>query len=986
MLKLVDIKKNYYVADITVEALKGINLRFRKSEFVSILGPSGCGKTTLLNIIGGLDKYTSGDLVINGTSTKEFTDRDWDVYRNHRIGFIFQSYNLIPHQTIVENVELALTISGVSKDERIERAKAALDKVGLAGQYNKKPNQLSGGQCQRVAIARALVNEPEILLADEPTGALDTKTSVQIMELIKEISKEKLVIMVTHNPDLAYKYSTRIVKFLDGVIEDDSNPYAFDAVEEASASEAEQAQAKELVNENEPVETKKKPKEKAKMSFFEAFRLSTRNLISKLKRTLMVVLAGSIGIIGVATVLSVSQGVKDYIKGMQDDLLSGNPISISESGIDLNALTNASSQQQKVDFIIKKDKINVNSMIEYFAKNQKMLETMMINNKFTLDYVNFVKSMPSEYYNAIALDYGIDITPNVYTSFKVGEAHDGETVSENKAANMAALNKNLSLNAIIANYRSMLNANPDYSKYSGMITSLQQSMSQCVSSNDYISTQYDIVSGSLPQDSHDILVVASKDNEITDLLLTQLGYLTQEEFENKIYRGSDVSDYNQIYDKDYFDYLEILNKTFTYYPNDAIYTEVDPVQNTPVSFVQDGIEMNIIPKKKLNYAVSEDQITDKSGAINLRVCGIVRPKKNVSYGCLDSGFLYSEDFAREMYLMNKNSKIVNLIKNDPNGAMSSGTSFDIETNDQGQPTKISATLNGIYYTLNYAPTVQAEMKTVSPLDYTNLNYLGRKSGLSTMLSMLAPQMASIPGLDMATIGLNSVAGSNLPQSIKIFPLNFGDKDLVTDYLSKWNTNEDLTVYKYDDMFTPTTETYTISGKAAKYDPISGVTTYVNARDEIKYSDPAGLIINMVNVMIDVITYALVAFTALSLVVSTVMVGIITYVSVVERVKEIGVIRALGGRKRDVSNLFNAEAFIIGLSSGVFGIVITFIISIIANVIVNSVSGGAVSKIAHLTLPAAIIMILVSVLLTAISGIIPAASAAKKDPVIALRTE
>ena len=409
MLRLQNITKEYSVADTKVQALKGISLSFRANEFVSILGPSGCGKTTTLNIIGGLDHYTDGDLFINGISTKNFKDRDWDVYRNHRIGFIFQSYNLIPHQTILENVELALTISGMGKEERIEKAKKMLDKVGLADQYNKKPNQLSGGQCQRVAIARALVNDPEILLADEPTGALDTATSIQIMELIQEIAKERLVIMVTHNPELAEKYSTRIIRLVDGLVTDDTNPFS---------EEDEIKECKQLTQETSKEGSTKK--EKAKMSFMQALKLSGRNLISKFRRTLMVCLAGSIGIIGVSTVLSVSSGVKGYISNMQDDMLSGNPVQISEQGYDLSKMVSSMTQAQKNQAIKENTKdgyVNIESLVAYIVSMSNAKDSIMVSNEIKEEYVNFINDMPEEYRADILLDYGIDLTNNIYTSF-----------------------------------------------------------------------------------------------------------------------------------------------------------------------------------------------------------------------------------------------------------------------------------------------------------------------------------------------------------------------------------------------------------------------------------------------------------------------------------------------------------------------------------------------------------------------------------------
>ena len=473
MLKLVDIKKDYKVADTVVPALKGLSITFRKNEFVSILGPSGCGKTTLLNIIGGLDKYTSGDLFINGRSTKEYTDRDWDVYRNHRIGFIFQSYNLIPHQTILGNVELALTIAGIGKEERVRRAKEALDKVGLKDQYYKHPNQLSGGQCQRVAIARALVNEPEILLADEPTGALDTVTSVQIMDLIKEISKSKLVIMVTHNPELAEKYSSRIVRLLDGNLIEDTHPYKEEKVVKV---------IEQTVN------------EKAKMSLWTAFKLSFRNLKSKFKRTLMVCLASSIGIVGVSSVLSLSTGIKTYISDMQDDMLSGNPLVISEETIDINALMNTVSEAEKANAIKKATVdgyVNVNSVIEYLIDSGETMENLRVTNDITEDYVKYVEGMPAEYYVAISKNYGINLNHNLYTNMNF----------------LATGNNKYSISAITEIYTSLLKQT-EFADYAPMIDQLSQPFAKSIDNADYLLQQYYIVSDKNKSK------IASKENEI----------------------------------------------------------------------------------------------------------------------------------------------------------------------------------------------------------------------------------------------------------------------------------------------------------------------------------------------------------------------------------------------------------------------------------------------------------------------------------------
>ena len=475
MLELRNIKKDYITSSETVSALRGVDITFRDKEFVSILGPSGCGKTTLLNIIGGLDRYTSGDLVINGISTKLYRDRDWDVYRNHRIGFIFQSYNLIPHQTVLGNVELALTIAGIGKEERVRRAKAALDKVGLSDQYYKRPNQLSGGQCQRVAIARALVNEPEILLADEPTGALDTVTSVQIMELIREIAGERLVIMVTHNPELAEQYSTRIVRLLDGQIIEDTNPVSYDEIPVV-----------EEITEEKPKSRQKS--EKAKMSLWTAFKLSARNLISKKGRTAMVGLAGSIGIVGIALVLAFSAGIKGYIASMQDDMLSGNPISIDKTGFDIGAITELMGPEDKIEIVKNPNSVYISSVIENLIKSQDTFDTMIVENELTKEYIDYVKAMPKEYYNALVFSYGLNLNTTIFTTL---------TESADSAP------RHISLKQMTDIYKSVLK-DTDYSDLSSMVDRLAPSMQQAPNNNDYILSQYQIVSGKIATEKDEI--------------------------------------------------------------------------------------------------------------------------------------------------------------------------------------------------------------------------------------------------------------------------------------------------------------------------------------------------------------------------------------------------------------------------------------------------------------------------------------------------
>ena len=921
MLKLQCIKKDYPLASETVHALKGIDIAFRKNEFVSILGPSGCGKTTLLNIIGGLDHYTSGDLVIGGRSTKSFTDRDWDVYRNHRIGFVFQSYNLIPHQTILGNVELALTIGGVSREERTARAKTALDRVGLLGMYHKRPNQLSGGQCQRVAIARALVNDPEILLADEPTGALDTVTSVQIMDLIKEISAERLVIMVTHNPELAERYSTRIVRLLDGEVVEDSHPFSF----EEEAAECEKTNAEEeariaavAAKAKDPRKAEKaerKKKERAKMSFFTAFLLSAHNLISKRGRTAMVGFAGSIGIIGIAIVLAFSAGIKGYVVSMQDDMLSGNPITISESAYDLDALTGMMSTQDKTEILREPNRAYINSVVAYLAEMSKNVDSLLIKNDLTENYINYVLSMPSEYFAAMTVGYGLDMTNNIYTAFRTSADAEAKTVAISHLLNI---------------YTSIL-GETDFSKYASYVTSLVPSFAQAPDSSDYIASQYDVY-GKIAEGADEVMLVLNSKSELSDVLLASLGYYTQEEFLDIVYKATGSDSYNEARYREYFTFDELLGRGFTWYPNDTIFKKSES------------------PLSPFTYAASTDGISDKESGLSLRVVGILSPKENVSYGCLKSGIYYTKALTDRVLDTSADSEIVRYMNEKE---MEGITSMPIS----GMPT-------GIFYTYEY--TYEGVTKTAT-------GYVGETLDMSSLMNMGAGGAGSggsagggagsggFTNLDLSSyhiLSLRNVGGNRLANKISIYPVSFDDKSLVTNYLDAWNGDGTVTVGQSE--------------------------IKAEDRKNVTYTDTLSLIISIINTMIDVISYALIAFTSVSLLVSTVMIGIITYVSVVERIKEIGVIRALGGRKRDVSHLFNAETFIIGLLAGLFGVIFTYLACAVISAVLYPLIG--IRNIALLPVKDALLMILLSVLLTLISGLIPARSAAKKDPVVALRTE
>ena len=902
MLRLKGIEKFYKTGDGGVLALKGVDINFRRSEFVSVLGPSGCGKTTLLNLIGGLDHYTAGEMSIDGISTKKYGDRDWDTYRNERIGFVFQSYNLIPQQTVQGNVELALTIAGIGRHERARRAREALDKVGLAGQYNKKPNQLSGGQCQRVAIARALVNEPEILLADEPTGALDTATSVQIMDLIKEVAKDKLVIMVTHNPELAKRYSTRIVELLDGKIVGDSNPYSDEECERdlKDIQLEKEEKARELAQEisiEEEGKGKKKSKagakkRKSKLSFLTAFSLSAKNLRAKLKRTVMVCIAGSIGIIGVASVLAVSTGVQNYISDMQNDMLSGNPVTVQEEGINLSPITDMMTGAQQQEIIaqsVEDGYINVDTAINSLMRMAEMMGGFTFENDITQEYVDYIKAMPREYYAAMSFDYGTDLSYSLYTDYST-EA--GE--------------KRMSVFAADSMLRALLNK-AGYAELSSSLSDAGSLFSQAPDNTDFILSQYDIVNegGHIPEEAGEIMIVVNDDTEISDILLAQLGYSTQEEFLNAVYKSAEDERYDESLDKTRFSYDELLGKTFTFYPNDEIYSATESMLGT-----------------RFTYDPSRE-----GEGIELTITAILRPKEGLSFGSLDTGIYYTQQLADEIVSANKTSQIAQYMRDN--------------AQEGGEYALAGTSVGGVI--MGAIPTFELEYSF---------------EGQSYTQTMCVGEMYTVQDTTVYALLLRDVGGNPLPQTISIYPVDFELKDGVTAYLNRWNEEGDITV--------------------------NGTVLSAQDRTQITYTDNLSVIIAMIGDMIDIVTYALVAFTALSLVVSTVMIAIITYVSVIERVKEIGVIRSLGGRKKDVSRLFNAETFIIGFISGVIGIVITYLICLLINGVVSAAIG--ITGIASLPFTTALILIAVSIVLTLISGLIPARLAAKKDPVEALRSE
>ena len=920
MLELKNITKDYNVAGGAVHALRGVSIKFRKNEFVSILGASGCGKTTLLNIIGGLDKYTSGDLLIQGVSTKKYNDRDWDTYRNHSIGFIFQSYHLIPHQTILQNVELALTISGVSKEERRRRAIEALEKVGLADKIKNRPNQLSGGQAQRVAIARALINDPEIVLADEPTGALDSKTSVQIMELLKEIAKDRLVIMVTHNPELAEEYSTRIVRLLDGEIIDDTMPYDGEVLKPDLTNAKTSPQSTEEGADSAP-KTNKGRKKRTSMSIGMSFMLSLKNLLSKSRRTTMVAVAGSIGIIGVSMVLAISAGVQNYISDMEDDMLSGNPITIQETALNLSAMMDSMNAQDEIKAVkIEDGYINVNYMVEYLYERGQAMESLIATNDITQDYIDYLKAMPEEYYSALDFNYNLDVTNNLYTNYKFTN-HEGE----------------MSLSSARTIYTAMLEKT-EFAEYSSYITTLADTFNQMPDNPNFILSQYEFLTSSekskVATEEDEVTIVVNDRHELTDLLLAQLGYYTQEEFFNIVYKVSGNEQYNPELDKKSFSFDELLDKVFTWYPNDTVFNKTP--ESSPFA---------VINPFTYNAYAKDEWATGKP----LKITGILIRKEGQNYGCLSSGFYYTSKFTQSIIADSVNSQIVQYLIDSQEDAENPSTNPSFTS---GANTVVTET--GMSYTINYGITYNYDYYFEGEEYSSVVGFVGNASAFAGMIgSFLGTEVPTY-----YTITMRELGGCSLPNAINIYPVDFNLKDNVTDYLDAWNAKGNITV--------------------------NGKTLTADDRAEIIYSDTVGLIINMINTMIKMITIALVAFTALALVVSTVMVGIITYVSVVERIKEIGILRAVGARKKDIKRLFNAETFIIGLAAGIVGIAITYLLSLILNLILGVVAG--VTTIAALPIWQALIMIGISVILTLISGLIPASAAAKKDPVVALRTE
>ena len=936
ILQLEKITKDYKVADSAVHALRGVSLNFRSKEFVAVLGHSGCGKTTLLNIIGGLDHYTSGDLVIKGRSTKGYKDGDWDAYRNHSIGFVFQSYNLIPHQTVLENVELALTLSGIRAQERKARAKQALERVGLGGELNKRPNQLSGGQMQRVAIARALVNNPEILLADEPTGALDSATSVQIMDLIREIAGERLVIMVTHNPELAKRYASRIVELKDGQIVGDSDPFEPDeayveegAVDE-SASAAEQRRARRAL---------RKSREKTSMSFWTAFMLSGRNLLTKKGRTAVTSIAGSIGIISVCLVLALSNGFNNYIRKTEEDMLSYYPLEITETSLDpTSIMAGLQSAGDMPDLSELDNKVYVNSFLTQIAQG------LTVANEITQDgYIEYLESMPEEWYYAITKDTGATLVDNLFTTVTTGVGDDAKkeirSLSSLKQYFINVLEdqeeKYAQMAYLVDYLGSVVNTMPGTSNFDKVRDAY----------GDYVLSQYDILNegGEFPQGPNEAVLVVGTNNDMTDLLLAQLGYITEDDFLSLFelgggeitggYETDEIGDYLS------FTFKELTeDKDFTLYYNDAVYQK-----NESYVMPGSGHAFNYVGERTQEQGLGTNGGAD---GVEIEITVVLRLKDGLPYGCLSRGLNLTEQLVEEYVQVNKESQIVQWMNTSakledlmayPKKIAGVGQIY-IGEGDSASTIYLSpsAHLNGSYYaqiTDAQRQEIEAQNPELGPL----LDFL-QELYISNSLGKEQAQRA--------------LGGDETPNSIALYPRDFETKESILAYLDEWN-------------------------ERAEADPDGG-------RTAVQYTDTVGLLMGMVQTILDAITYVLVAFTAISLVVSTVMIGVITYVSVVERTKEIGVLRAIGARRKDIKRVFNAETFIIGLCSGCFGVVVAYLCQIIVNAILTPLTG--IAGLASLAWYAALIMVVISVGLTLISGLVPASAAAKRDPVVALRSE
>lgn len=904
MLQIQQISKRYKTGDLIQTALDNVSLSFRDNEFVAILGPSGSGKTTLLNIIGGLDRYDSGDLIINGISTKMYKDRDWDSYRNHTIGFVFQSYNLIPHQSVLSNVELALTISGISKSERKRRAKEALERVGLGNQTHKKPNQMSGGQMQRVAIARALVNDPDILLADEPTGALDSETSIQVMELLKEVAKDRLVIMVTHNPELAEKYATRIVKLCDGKIIDDSDPYKIDPMKLPAP--------------------KHKNMGKSSMSFWTALSLSFQNLRTKKGRTFLTSFAGSIGIIGIALILSLSNGVNTYITDIQKSTMTSYPISIESQSFDLSSVMESGqniSSSEKADHDLDAVYSNGTELEMASSVTSSITENNLTEFK---KYLDDTDSEIHQYVGENGIIYSYDTKFYVYTHDPDGELvnTDGSTLTDVDSSSVGTMGSmNRMMNASSNNFEELM-----HGKDGELISSA-------------VKDNYDVLYGSWPEDYDEVILVLNENNEISATALYELGLLPSKEYKDLVKKMEDGEEIEL--ETQSWSYEDICEQSF------YLVLACDTYEEN-----KNGIFESIQEDEKKIEKLLEDS------AVELKITGVIRPKEDASIS-MNQSIGYTTALTDYIIDNTDESAVVKAQKEDKKINVLNGLKFspsDEEAKIEDTKTylknlgvsdkaKLCKEMLQSVYADNPDMASQMMDRTEEELAATLDNYL--KDPDDEVLLAIYEDHISTGSYDdnMAAFGVVSL---DAPSRISIYADSFEDKDAISDCIENYNSS-------------------------------------AKEENKISYTDYVALLMSSVTTIINVISYVLIAFVAVSLVVSSIMIGIITYISVLERTKEIGILRAIGASKHNISQVFNAETFIIGLCSGLIGIGVTLLLLIPGNAIIHTVT-GSVDVNAALPVTSAIILIVLSMILTLIGGLIPAKKAAKKDPVTALRTE
>ncbi len=986
MLEIRNIVKDYETGSETVHALKGVSIAFRESELVSILGQSGCGKTTLLNIIGGLDRYTSGDLLINGKSTKKYKSADWDTYRNHSVGFIFQSYNLIPHQSVLSNVELALTLSGVSKAERRRRAKEALEKVGLGNQLSKRPNQMSGGQMQRVAIARALVNDPDILLADEPTGALDSETSIQIMELVKEIAKDRLVIMVTHNPELAEKYSTRIVKLLDGQIVGDSDP--FDPSAEPEVSEVRKS----------GVEKGKK----TSMSFLTALSLSKNNLMTKKGRTFLTSFAGSIGIIGIALILSLSNGVQEYINSVERSTLASFPVSIQHETVDYTSLmTSMMNVRDNADEDRAPDRIYTNDISTEMTKT--MLSEMQTNN--LKKFKEYIESDPEGILDSISeIKYSYDSNLYIY-----GRDLNDKLIQVNPSTVMKAM-----MGESMADNISQMTST--YSSLMGSGAMSSYDAWEELLSNDMLKTEYDVLAGRLPESWDEVVLLVSDRSELSDVTLYTLGLRDQSELEGMMASVMAGESFDIDTGDQSFSYDELMGMQFSLMTAPEFYQKNDDGTWTDMRGDQDYMESAV------------------ENAPKLKVVGILKPDADSLISSTRSGGIgYTHALTEYMIDKVNGSEIVRQQQENPDvdvftgidftqadeeekQAMSQEEAMDMLTGmlSEEQRAKLNRGIMSLLTEEQQAEIQSAMMGMVSE-EQMNEIVMGLLTSEQLMQIQSGADMTSLLTDEQKAQMSAQIAASLTPeQSAELSAKMNGMAEpaklytvfmqvLTTDQLRElmdMTKEPETTDATYDgnlkllgvaDLSEPSSMQIYATDFESKENITRLIEKYNDSKiseddqaDVINYTDYVGLMMSSISDIINAISYILIAFVAISLVVSSIMIGIITYISVLERTKEIGILRAMGASKRDISNVFNAETLIVGFSAGVIGIGVTLLLNIPINIIIENITG--IANVALLPWQGGVILVVISMLLTLIAGLVPAGVAAKKDPVEALRTE